>query len=184
MADDVRVTGLKELQAFLDDLPQKMEKNIMRGALSAGARVIRDAAKVNAPVAPPNANNARKYGGYAGALRDSIRVSSRIKGGTVTASVKAGGKAGKSGRGADVFYAHMVEFGAAAHVITAKDGKALAFGGGVYKSVNHPGIKAKPFLRPALDGNAGAALVAVGEAIKKRLTKQGIDTSDVEIDEV
>jgi hypothetical protein len=39
-------------------------------------------------------------------------------------------------------------------------------------------------MRPALDSKSGAALVAVGEAIKRRLTKEGINASDVEVDEV
>jgi hypothetical protein len=37
-------------------------------------------------------------------------------------------------------------------------------------------------MRPALDGKAGEALVAVGEAIKKRLTKQGLDASGVDLE--
>ena len=42
---DVKVKGLAELQAALDGLPAKIEANIMRGALRAGANVIRAEAK-------------------------------------------------------------------------------------------------------------------------------------------
>lgn len=166
MANDTNVTGLKELQAFLDELPAKMEQNIMRSALRAGANVV----KVEAQQQLASNGNVKT-----GVLSKGLKVSTRAKRGVVTASVKAKGKHG--------YIAHWIEHGTAAHTISGKKGKALGFAGGVFKSVRHPGIKAKPFLRPALDGKSGAALVAVGEAIKKRLTKQGINASGVEIDE-
>lgn len=164
---NIKVKGLAELQTFLDQLPAKMEANVLRGALRAGAKPILEAAKSAAPVGEPSETNRKRYKLYAGALRDSIRISGRIdkRNGKVTASVKAGGKT-KSG--ADVFYAHMVEFGTKPHIIG--DG-------------THPGVQARPFMRPALDAQSGAAIVAVGEYIKKRLaTKNGLDTADIEIE--
>lgn len=166
--NDIRVKGLAELQAFLDKLPKKVEQNIMRGALRAGAKPVLEAARQNAPTGEPSDTNRRKYNLYSGALRDSLRLSARIdrRKGQVVARVVAGGKSKKSG--ADVFYANMVEFGTKPHVIG--DGQ-------------HPGVMPKPFMRPALDSEAGAALVAVGEYIKKRLaTKHGLDTSEINIE--
>lgn len=144
-----------------------MEKNIMRGALRAGAKLVQAEAK---------AQLASHGNMKTGVLADGLKISTRSKGGKVIASVKAKGKHG--------YIARWIEFtGAAPHVIKGKNGKALAFAGGLYTYVLHPGMKAKPFMRPAMDSKAGAAVVAVGEAIKKRLTKQGIDTPDVEINE-
>lgn len=164
---DVHVTGLKELQAFLDQLPAKVERNILRSALRAGANVV----KAEAQQQLASHGNVKT-----GQLSRGLKVSTRAKGGTVTATLKA--------KGEHSHIAHWIEFGTAAHRIAGKKGKMLAIAGGRYKAVNHPGIKAKPFMRPALDSKSGAALVAVGEAIKKRLTKEGINASDVEIDEV
>jgi len=193
---DIRVKGLADLNKFLQQLPAKMEQNVMRGALRAGANVIRDEAKRLAPVSEPNSQNKRRYGFYAGTLRDSIRVSARVKDGRVTATVHAGGKT-KSG--ANVFYANWVEFGTAAHAIMAKqaNGKnaarrlnrqakrsgSLQIGGRFVGSVvMHPGSRARPFMRPALDGKAQAAVLAAADYIKKRLAlKHGIDASSVEI---
>jgi HK97 gp10 family phage protein len=167
MADTVHVKGLAELQKFLDELPAKIERNIMRGALRAGANVIKEEAKQQLA-----SNGSVKTG----ELQRGLKVSTRAKAGTVTASVKAKGK--------HQYIAHMIEFtGAAPHVINPKKGKAVTFGGRMFKAINHPGFKPRPFMRPALDGKAGAALVAVGEAIKKRLTKEGIDATDIEINE-
>ncbi len=163
---DIRVTGLAELQKFLDQLPAKMEANIIRGALRAGAKPMLQAAKQSAPVGEPSDTAKRKYKVYAGALRDSIRISGRVdkRNGKITASVKAGGKSRKTG--ADVYYAHMLEFGTRPH-------------GGDSKN---PGIPVRPFMRPAFDSQVQPAILAAGEYIKKRLaTKHGLDTADIEI---
>lgn len=158
---DATVTGLKELQAFLDQLPAKVEANIMRAALRQGANVVRAQAQANVPV-------------KSGLLKAGIKVSTRSRRGVVTASIKAGGKHG--------FLAKWLEYGTAAHFIKPKNAKSLFFAGLMRDSVDHPGVKPKPFLRPALDSQAQAALLAVGEAIKKRLAKQGLDASGVDLE--
>jgi len=163
----INIKGLSELQTFLSQLPAKIEANVIRGALRAGVKPIRDAAKSAAPTGEPSETNKQRYRLYQGALRDSIRISGRIdrRDGKITASIIAGGKSKKTG--ADPFYAHFIEFGTKPH------GK-------------HPGIQPRPFLRPAMDAQAGAAVVAVGEYIKKRLaTKHDLDTADIviEVDE-
>ena len=164
MADDIRVKGLSELAAFLDALPQKLAKNVLRGSLRAGMVVIQTEAKATAA-----------FSDKTGKLRKGLKVSTRVKGGTVTASLKATGKHG--------YLAQWVEFGTAAHRINAKKGGALSFGGGAVQHVDHPGQKARPFLRPSLDARASDALVAAAEYMKERLSTQaGLDTSDVLIE--
>lgn len=176
--NDIHIKGLAELQKFLDTLPIKMEKNVMRGALRSGAKLIEAQAKANAPVGAPNSVNARLYGGYAGALRDSIRTGTRAKNAKVMAYVRAGGK--NRGSRADVFYANWVEFGTRAHTIAAKGKGWLSFGGIFAKSVDHPGTSPRPFMRPALDAKAVAAVNAAAEYIRDRLSrKHGLDTSAI-----
>lgn len=166
---EIRVTGFAELQKVLDTLPAKIEANILRGALRAGAKPILEAARQSAPIGEPSDSAKRKYRVYAGALRDSLRISGRIdkRNGNITAKVVAGGKVRKTG--ADVFYAHFSEFGTRPHSLSKK-GEA-----------DHPGTPARPFMRPAIDSQAQAAVVAAGEYIKKRLTKNGLNTSDIDI---
>jgi len=187
MSDTIHVKGLSDLQKFLDEFPVKMEKNIMRGALRAGIKPIRDAAVANCPVGPPNKENVRLYGGYMGALRDSIRIGTRVRGQWVTSMVTVGGKNKKTG--ADVFYAHMIEGFWKHHTTTPypiaafKKGGFLSIGGLFRKTVMHPPLVAHPFLRPALDSQAQNAVIAAAEYIKQRLaTKEGIDTSAVLIE--
>jgi HK97 gp10 family phage protein len=156
---DVRIKGLSELQGFLDALPAKIEMNVMRGALRAGVKPVLEEIRTTAPV-------------DSGALRDSMKVSTSARSGVVRASVRT-----------KLFYARFIEYGAAAHRIVGKPHGALRFGDTMVQSVDHPGIAPRPFMRPALDTQAQAAVVATGEYIKKRLaSRHGLDTADVTIE--
>ncbi len=123
------LTGFAELERFLDELPEKLQAKVARVAMAAGARVIRDEARLVVPK-------------KSGALKRSIRSSSgRARDGQITATIKAGNK--------DAFYAHMVEFGTQPHDIRPKKAKALKIGGGYALLMHHPGARPKPFMRPA-----------------------------------
>jgi hypothetical protein len=144
MADEFKMEGLAELQAFLQELPARVESNIMRGAIRAGAKPVADEARQLAPsLKDPDPRRT------AGALKKSVRVMSvRSRGGVVQGGVAVGGRV-KLGRGnkrqeADAFYAHMVERG------TAKMG-------------------AQPFFRPAIDGKVQAAIDATANYIRQRI---------------
>jgi HK97 gp10 family phage protein len=157
---NIKVTGGKELALALKNLPKQIERNIMRSALRAGAKVILDEAKQL--VAVEN-----------GDLKKSLKVGTSSKKGTVRASVASKGKGS--------YISRFVEFGTAPHIISGRDGGNLVFtardGSKITtKSVNHTGAKAKPFMRPALDGKSTQAIIAVGNKIRERLTEHGIKT--------
>ncbi|NML61830.1 HK97 gp10 family phage protein [Massilia sp. RP-1-19] len=179
MADQI-IKGGKELDAFLRSLPVKVERNIMRAALRAGAAVLRDEARANVPV-------------DSGALRKSIKVSTGFKKGVVRATVKTDPKI--------AYYAHMVEYGTKPHLIKVQDSErpinwrltgkrnkltymsmrtinrnALKIGNTfIGPVVSHPGAKPSPFMRPSFDSKSGAAIEAVTAKIRERLTKEGIN---------
>jgi HK97 gp10 family phage protein len=156
MANDQNITGGRELDAFLQTLSAKIERNILRSALRQGANVFRDEVRANI-----DAGGLRDSGD----LRRSVKVSTNAKGGRVTASMTVGNK--------KVFYAHMLEFGVQPH--STKKGASVRSGRN--PSANpHPGFQAKPFMRPALDTKVPAALLAVTAQIRKRLTLAGINT--------
>lgn len=173
------VIGLADLQKLLNDVPIKMEANIMRGALRAGADEMLIAARANCPTEDPGGSitERRKYKLYNGALRDSLHITTRKHGGFINARVNAGGKNKKTG--ADVYYAGWVEFGTAAHEIRPKGKKSLFFAGLNRTVIEHPGAKPHPFMRTAFDGGAAQAIAATAQYIKARLTKQGLDTSEI-----
>lgn len=146
------ITGGAALDALLQTLPAKLETNIMRSALRAGAKVYLDQVKQNIPVEH-------------GLLRQSARITTRkTRDGQVSASVKVGN--------ALAFYAHMVEYGTRAHSITAR---AMTVNGNTVRSVEHPGSRPHPFMRPAADEKFSQAVAAVQAQIRKRLTKEGLD---------
>ena len=168
---EIHVTGLAALQKVLDELPQKLAKNVLRGGLRAGANVIQKQAKAN-------------IHSVSGQRAKSIKVSTNTKGGMVMAKVVAGRGLGVKGKKPGNLPLWL-EYGTAPHIIRAKKGGGLALpDGSVVTEVMHPGQGPKPFLRPALDTQAGAAVVAAGNYIKNRLaTKHGLDTADIEIGE-
>ena len=147
---DIEVKGLIELQRALQALPVRIEKNVMRGAVNAGGQVFRKEARANVPV-------------KSGDLRKSIRVSVRVstKAGVIDGTVKAGDR--------KAFYAHMVEFGTQRHIIKARKGGMLNIGGRLVAQVDHPGARAKPFMRPAFDKGSNASVQAFADYIRKRL---------------
>jgi len=161
---EIKIKGLAELQRALDELPDKIERNILRSALRQGAKVIETEAKRQVPV-------------RTGKLRDSIRTSVRLRDGQPVATVTAGGR----GKGRP-FYAHLVEFGAKAHFIKPKAAHSLFFAGIARNGVDHPGAQKHPFMRPALDAAVQAAVLAFGQQIQRRLTKEGIDAPDIALD--
>ncbi len=162
---DIEIKGLAELQKALDELPAKIERNVLRGGLRAGSNVIAEEARRLCPEAPPTMASV-KHGGRIGDLKRSIRVSMRVssKTGTVRARVKAGNK--------KAFYAHMVERGTARHWIKPKNRKSLFFAGLAREVIDHPGARPKPFLRPAFDAKARAAIEAMADYIRARLPKE------------
>ena len=186
MSDTVAVKGLSDLDRLLGELTPKLERNVMRGAMRAGARVVLPVAKAN-------------IDSVSGDLAKSLKAGSRSKGGTVTGYVRS-----------RYYTARWVEYGTRAHFIKVRPedrpnritrrglvpysirtiNRMVARGSlqigqnFVGESVAHTGARPKPFLRPALDTQAGAAVVAVGEYIKTRLaTKHGLDTSEIIIEE-
>lgn len=160
MADEIEVKGLAELGSLLDGFSAKIERNVVSGALRAGAKIIEAEAKRLCPLAVGNLPK----GHEPGELRDSIHVSMRTRRGVVTATIKAGSK--------KAYYAHMVEFGTALHFIKPKNRKSL-FVAGLFKEViDHPGAKRHPFMRPAIDGKKDEALQAIVDYMTTRIEKE------------
>lgn len=153
---EVHVTGLKELAQFLDELPGKLQANVLRGAMRAGLKPVLVEAKYGAAFAT-------------GELRDGLKISTANRAGVVTGSIKAKGPHG--------FLANFVEYGTGANRT-----KPLLKPRRKWPA-NRRGQPARPFMRPALDGQAEAAVIAAAEYMKDRLaTKHGLDTADIVIE--
>lgn len=188
MTGEVKINGLSELQKLLDTLPAKIEANVMRGALRVAAKVVKDEAAPHI------------WSGETGKTAESLKISTRIKDGVVKASLAAQGFEG--------YKAMWQEFGTKPHYLSVPDedrrvNTSLSAKRGTLvkeslttvnrrvregfdiegEGVWHPGVDPKPFLRPALDSQADAAVRAAGEYIKKRLaTKHDLDTAHIMLD--
>ena len=68
----------------------------------------------------------------------------------------------------NIKYAPMVEYGTKAHIIKAKNKKALYWKGASHpvKSVRHPGSKAKPYLIPAFESEKDNLIKNLKEVIE------------------
>ena len=170
MTQLVDIQGLAQLDAALKTLTADMEGKVVRGGLLAGQKVIAQAARDNL-----EDQDAVKTG----ELRKSIRVRFKRKSqkfGWVRYEVVAGGK--------KAWYSHLIEFGTASfysgkgktvgkpYKIKAKKKGSLSFGGLLKEQIIHPGIKPRPFMRPAFDENSKEALEAMAEYIRKRLPRE------------
>jgi HK97 gp10 family phage protein len=143
------IDGVEGLQARLLQLPAKLEARILRGALRAGAVTIK---KIVDPQIPRRS----------GRLARTSRVSTRARRGLVTASAKVGDK--------HAWYGHILQHGAAPHVIRARNKPFLRLHGGAFvRRVNHPGTKANRFMARAFDRGVAPAIAAVAEYVRKRL---------------
>jgi len=140
---------LKELRALGGNA-----KKAVRGATRAGAHVMQDEAE----------RRARAVSGASG--KHTRLVTSASQPTFVEASV---------GPSKKKFFMRFFETGVTRHEIS---GHPLAFEGDqglvVIGGVNHPGMPARPWLRPAFDATGDAAVAAMGDALRAAVEKQRI----------
>ena len=112
----VRIEGLDELKRKLSEVPKAMRKRVLRNALAAGAREVRDVAKRNAPVLTLGTSLKAPYR-KPGTVKQAIRVRTSKadrRAGDVGVFVnvrpaKAGQRGAKNPN--DPFYWRFLEFG-------------------------------------------------------------------------
>ncbi len=167
----VRITGTKSLRRVFKQLRRSAQIRAARDAVKAGLSPVNKAAKQNAKKVQDT-----------GLLWKSIgaRVLPRKK--TTNKNLVVGfvgPRPGKEGmvngkKRNPVRYAHLVEFGTKPHKIKPQSGRTLRLGRNLFVrgSVNHPGVTAQPFLRPAFDGRVGAAKLAMAKAFRKSIARE------------
>lgn len=162
------VKGKSEVQRFIAQLPGEIERKLLRGAGRTGANVIAQEARERC---------------ISSEVRDGIKVRVRSSETQVIAKVQVRGKGS--------YIAPWLEYGTAPHFISVDDSQrggrsvkrintetkagSLVIGGQyVGSTVFHPGARPHPFLRPALDTQASAAIKAAQGYINSRVGKTGI----------
>lgn len=115
MADNATVQGVDDFKAKLQELPRAMRRRVLRNALAAGARLVRDESKRSAPILAAT-NRSVPYR-KPGTVRDAIRVrtskqSTRAGDVGVFVNVKPAKGANRGGKNPnDPFYWRFLEFG-------------------------------------------------------------------------
>lgn len=147
----IKLTGDKELKRKLDQLGRRAQASLLKAA-EAGAQVIEDAAEQKAP-GPHIATGNQK-----------------IDGGRAEVDI---------GPDEEHWHYQFFETGASGHEIT---GRPLVFEGKqglvVTRRVNHPGMPAEPFLRPAMSERREEAKDAAGKVFKAEIDKLVISNAD------
>lgn len=153
MAEAINITGLNELRAALRELPQRIARNTLRGAVSAGASVIRAEVRARAPVyTGPVAEGHPPPGTLKRAIyQKQIAELSSLTHQVFFVGVRQGKKyrnQGKKGdKSQDAYYWRWVEFG------TSK-------------------MAARPFMRPAFEAQKLAAVEAMKTYLTERIARE------------
>lgn len=149
MAELVHVQGLKELSQALKALPENIARNVLRGAVNAGARLVREEARQKAPVMQEAVPNHQPPGTLKRSIVSTfVRELSNLQQVTYFVAVRQGkryrhqGKAGTLSQ--DAYYWRFVEFG------TSK-------------------MSARPFMRSAFEAKKQEAVQAMAEYLAKRI---------------
>ncbi len=141
-----RLENADELRAKFDELGSRVRASVVT-AVHAGAEVVAEAADLDAPA-------------------------------DAQLEIKTLEKRGQSvllGVGLDRnhWYYKFFETGATAHEIKAHDAAAMVFAGRdglvVTGGVQHPGMAARPFLRPALDGRRDEVVAMIGDVLRAEI---------------
>ena len=184
------LVGGPELLKVLDQFPDNIERNVLRGGLRAGAKPIQQRAKTIVR---------RK----SGKLAKGIVVGSRTEQGQPRGYVKL--------KGPHSFIGVFLEWGVRAHLIKVSDedraklgkmtrrgfrrfgmktinkmrraGSLLIGKNFVGPVVDHPGFAPMPFMRPALDQGAADAVKAMGEYIANRVQIGDIKAPRLDVEE-
>jgi len=159
---EFQINGLKELNKALQELPARIERNVMAGAIAAGTRVVLAETKAKAPDAKIKTRlTSKQKKGRPGEIIREIYI--------------------KEKEPYDAFYAKFFEFGTASYYtgkgrtvggpyqIPKKRGHFVVNGQIIKGSFMHPGIKPQPFLRPALDLKSEEAIRTMAAYIRIRL---------------
>ena len=175
MAELVHIKGLTELKRAMQALPEKISRNVLRASVNAGARVVRDQARINAPVL----NTAVPGHQPPGTLKRSIVTAfisekSNAQQATYFVTVRQGKKYRGQGRhqnkSQDAFYGAWVELGH--HYVAPKPKTTNWKRHRHHQHTSGVFVPAHPFLRPAFEAKKYQSVQAIREYLLQRLPQE------------
>lgn len=143
---DFEIGGLSEVLKKMRSLAPKLEKAALKKAVRKGAQVIRKAAIANAKrIDNPDTKDSSIYKKIS--VQESKRLSRSEGGVAMRVGVRGGGR------------------------VTNETGNTGHFR---FLELGTSQMAAQPFLRPALDSEAGEAVVVIGEALSAELDRMAL----------
>ena len=146
---NITIEGLDETVAMLEQAPRRIVSRGYRKALQAAADVIADEVRVRTPIKAEDTGGLLAEGELRESLVTDVEIDSQARGGVA-----------EVGFGDNGHVALWLEYGR--HVVGHKP--ELKDTGKV--------IPAKPFMRPAADASAEAAVDAFAESLKQTVTEE------------
>jgi HK97 gp10 family phage protein len=161
---DLKIKGVPELIAKMQQLPDEVQFKIMGGATIAAANVFQEEARANVPKRSAQ-------------LERAIRV---VKGNSRTKGI-VGAKVVLKGRHA--YLGKWMEWGTVPHLISVRRKGSLVIGGkAIGRMAKHPGIRPRPFMRPAVDNKMAEAIKTVHQFLERHLAWGSIPAVVVKAD--
>lgn len=177
MTKDYPVSGLKEIDRILSAFPKNMQKNAIRGALRAAGNVVLAEARYNASAYVESGKMAKSLG---------LSSPKQNQDGTFSVKIRYR-RPGEPGGNTHAFLGVMFEYGIKPHLIArtgskegrvavrkAKEGtgtvtaRPMKIGDDFVSGIiEHPGMPARPILRPALDVKAKQAVEAFRDQLEE-----------------
>jgi len=162
---ELDIKGLEQLERNLKQLDQKNMLATFKSSLRAGGQVVLKAARKKLPA---NYNT----------LKKALKLKPRRQRSINELKINIGLTVGKSAK-YDGWYGHFVEYGIDPHEIpktrslkNKKKKKILTINGNFRRSAMHKGVKASPFMRPAIDNNLVAVQIAYAKSLDKNIKKR------------
>ena len=175
MAELVHIKGLTELKRAMQALPTNIARNVLRASVNAGARVVRDQARINAPVL----TKAQPKHQPPGTLKRSIVTAyipekSNAQQATYFVTVRQGkkyrGQGKHQNKSQDAFYGAWVELGH--HYVAPKPKNTNWKRHRHHQHATGVFVPAHPFLRPAYESKKYESVQAIREYLLKRLPQE------------
>lgn len=172
MAELVNVKGFAELKIALDQFSKGVSRNVLRGAVNAGASVIRNQARLNAPVMYKALPNHQPPGTLKRAIVNHfVKELSNLTQIVINVAVRMGksrrGQGKKQTLSQDAYYAGWIEYG---HFFVGHKPKGTTWK--KHRETEKAGgkfIPAQPFMRPAYEAKKMNAVDAMRTYLEKRI---------------
>ncbi len=175
MAELVHIKGFAELKRAMQALPKNIQRNVLRASVNAGARLVRDQARINAPVMPVALPGHQPPGTLKRSIVTAfIQEKSNAQQATYYVTVRQGkkyrGQGKRQSKSQDAFYGAWVELGH--HYVAPKPSGTTWKRHRQHQHATGVFVPPHPFLRPAYEAKKYESVQAMRQYMLQRLPQE------------